>query len=198
MQNTNCTGVAPTDRSSAKAGNGPVRAVDRRNPLRRGNRIRRGPEFKANWGDQIEVFEHALAICRAAGGRVMSLHSRRAAKPVLDTLESFPDAGTPILHWFSGTSRELDRAIDLGCWFSVGPAMLRGEKGRQLVARMPRARVLTESDGPFAQIDGRSVWPWEASNVLGDLATLWGEQDDCTAKDQILENLRRIGRIADA
>ncbi|GHD00725.1 hypothetical protein GCM10019060_34630 [Novosphingobium pokkalii] len=157
-----------------------------------------GPEFKANWGDQIEVFEHALAICRAAGGRVMSLHSRRAAKPVLDTLESFPDAGTPILHWFSGTSRELDRAIDLGCWFSVGPAMLRGEKGRQLVARMPRARVLTESDGPFAQIDGRSVWPWEASNVLGDLATLWGEQDDCTAKDQILENLRRIGRIADA
>src|SRR3546814_10842246 len=69
-------------------------------------------------------------MCRAAGGRVISLHSRRAAGEVLDAIESIRDAGTPILHWFSGTGRQLDRAIDLGCWFSVGPAMLRTEKGR--------------------------------------------------------------------
>src|SRR3546814_2903790 len=100
-----------------------------------------GPEFRAHWRDQTDVFERALAICRAAGGRVISLHSRRAAGEVLDAIESIRDAGTPILHWFSGTGRQLDRAIDLGCWFSVGPAMLRTEKGRQLAARMPRDRL---------------------------------------------------------
>jgi len=155
-----------------------------------------GPEFKSHWGDQMEVFERALAICQAAGGRIMSIHSRRAARQVLDALESASDAGTPILHWFSGTSRELDRAVNLGCWFSVGPAMLRGEKGRQLVARMPKDRILTESDGPFAQIDGRAAWPWEAGNVTVDLMTLWDEKDIPTVKNQLFENLKTIGRIA--
>src|SRR3546814_9510177 len=41
-----------------------------------------GPEFRAHWRDQTDVFERALAICRAAGGRVISLHSRRAAGEV--------------------------------------------------------------------------------------------------------------------
>lgn len=155
-----------------------------------------GPEFKAHWGDQMEVFERALEICQAAGGRIMSIHSRRAARQVLDALEFASDAGTPILHWFSGTSRELDRAVNLGCWFSVGPAMLRGEKGRQLVARMPKDRILPESDGPFAQIDGRAAWPWEAGNVIGDLVKLWDGHDIPAVKNQLLKNLKTIGRIA--
>ncbi len=152
-----------------------------------------GPEFKAHWRDQIQVFERALAICRDAGGRVMSLHSRRATRQVLDAIEAVCGAGTPILHWFSGTSRELDRAIDLGCWFSVGPAMLRSERGRKLAARMPRDRLLTESDGPFAQIEGRSAWPWEAGNAVSELAVLWGGLNDYAVKTQLFANLKAIG-----
>lgn len=155
------------------------------------------PEFKRYWDDQIEVFKSILDLCCEAGGRVMSIHSRRAAKPVLDMLESRPAAGTPILHWFSGSVRELARAVDLGCWFSIGPAMLRGEKGRELAAKMPRERVLTESDGPFAQIAGRSMWPWEAGEVIGDLGKIWG----CPPADverQLLANLSVLGRAAGA
>jgi TatD DNase family protein len=154
-----------------------------------------GPEYKAHWQDQLTVFERALAICRAAGGRVISLHSRRAGTQVLDAIEEHRGAGTPILHWFSGTARELDRAIDLGCWFSVGPAMLRGEKGRLLAGRMPRDRILTESDGPFAQVDGRAVWPWEASRATSGLASLW-DQDERQVERQLLANLAQIGGLA--
>jgi len=89
-------------------------------------------QFRRHWDSQIAVFEHVLLKCREAGGRIMSLHSRRASGPVLDYIEKFPAAGTPILHWSSGSFRELDRAIKLGCWFSVGPAMLASEKGRAL------------------------------------------------------------------
>ena len=109
-----------------------------------------GPEYQRYWNDQAMVFDHVLTGCRDAGGRVMSIHSRRASKAVIDRLEGCPEAGTPVLHWFSGSLRDLDRAVDLGSWFSVGPAMLRTEKGRALAARMPRERMLTESDGPFA------------------------------------------------
>jgi TatD DNase family protein len=156
-----------------------------------------GPEYKAHWSIQLTVFERALAICRAAGGRVISLHSRRAGTQVLDAIEEHRGAGTPILHWFSGTARELDRAIDLGCWFSVGPAMLRGEKGRLLATRMPKDRILTESDGPFAQVDGRAVWPWEASHAISSLASLW-DQDERQVEQQLLVNLAQIGRLAGA
>lgn len=149
------------------------------------------PEFKAHWADQMLVFGRALDLCQAAGGRTLSIHSRRAATPVLDALEARPGVGTPILHWFSGSNRELARAIEIGCWFSVGPAMLRGEKGRELVRRMPKNRILTESDGPFAQVAGRAAWPWEAAYATSDLEKLW-EQSSTEVEGQLLDNLRNI------
>jgi TatD DNase family protein len=106
------------------------------------------PEMRRFWTDQKYVFDHILAACQAAGGKIMTIHSRRAVTEVLNSLEAHPGAGTPILHWYSGGSRELARAVDLGCWFSIGPAMLNGEKGRKLATLMPRDRVLTETLSP--------------------------------------------------
>ena len=69
--------------------------------------------------------------------------------------------------------------------------MLRGDKGRQLVLRMPRDRVLTESDGPFAQIDGRSAWPWDVAKAVESLAELWSEPIDAVDR-QLDANLKRL------
>ena len=132
-----------------------------------------GPEYKQHWQAQLAVFDHILGACKAAGGRILSIHSRRATSAVLDRLEAFQGAGTPILHWFSGSPRELERAVALGCWFSVGPAMLAAEKARGLARAMPKERVLTETDGPFAQLDGESAKPWDAARATAGLADLW-------------------------
>lgn len=149
------------------------------------------PETRSFWADQKYVFDHILAACRAAGGKIMSIHSRRAITQVLDSLESHPGAGTPILHWYSGGSRELARAVDLGCWFSIGPAMLNGEKGRKLAARMPRDRVLTETDGPFAMVNGRTAFPWDVDLALGTLGDLWGI-DKNSVQMAINDNMKRL------
>jgi TatD DNase family protein len=122
---------------------------------------------------------------------VMSIHSRGAESEVLDVLEKHPRAGVAVLHWFSGTQGELQRAIELGAWFSVGPAMLRGLKGRELAARMPSGRVLPETDGPFAQDSGRPLMPWEAWNVCPSLAAAWGRSTD-EVQERMLSNLRRL------
>jgi TatD DNase family protein len=150
-----------------------------------------GPEFRPHWQTQLKAFEHILTRCSEAGGRIMSLHSRRASRAVLDSLESFPMAGTPVLHWFSGSPRDLDRAIRLGCWFSVGPAMLASENGQALAARMPRERVLTESDGPFAQINGETVMPWHVERSISDLARLWS-LSPTEGEDLLESNLRSL------
>lgn len=95
------------------------------------------PEFRSHWDAQVEVFEHVLSSCQAVGGRILSVHSRRASSDVLERLQEHSGFGIAILHWFSGSYQELESAIRLGCWFSVGPAMLRGERGRMLASRMP-------------------------------------------------------------
>jgi len=134
-----------------------------------------GKEFQDQWPDQQDVFARILRLCDVAGGRILTIHSRHATTAVLDALAANPGAGTPILHWFSGTRRELQRAVDLGCWFSVGPSMLSSKKGYELAMAMPRERLLTESDGPFAQMDGRAAWPWDVERAVLALTKIWSE-----------------------
>ena len=149
------------------------------------------PEFRRHWEIQRHVFRRVLELCTDVGGRIMTVHSRRAATPVLDDLSTYPAAGTPILHWFSGTQKELARAIEFGCWFSVGPAMLSGKKGRQLVTNMPTDRLLTESDGPFAQLDGQCAWPGDVKVAVEIIARLWSESVEAVDR-QLLSNLKRL------
>jgi TatD DNase family protein len=151
-----------------------------------------GPEYAASWADQVRVFEHILHSCSAAGGRVFSVHSRRATTPVLDSIACVEGAGRAVLHWYSGTKRELARAIDLECWFSVGPTMLRSAKGRALAAQMPRDRVLTETDGPFARTaDGGPMFPWHADDAVDMLAEIWG-LDPSNVRTMLTANLRKL------
>jgi TatD DNase family protein len=155
------------------------------------------PEFRDHWGVQLKVFAHILEACGRVGGRIMSIHSRRASKAVIEQLAEHKGAGTPILHWFSGTLRELQRAIDLGCWFSVGPAMLRSERGRELAAHMPQDRTLTETDGPFAQIDGKSLMPWDVQQAVELLSTIWSVPVE-VVESRLRDNLRGLVTLASA
>ena len=51
--------------------------------------------------------------------------------------------------------------------------MLATEKGRALARGMPRERVLTESDGPFAQVNGTSAMPWDVALAVEELGIVW-------------------------
>jgi TatD DNase family protein len=155
------------------------------------------PDCKPYWDAQLAVFDHVLKSCAKAGGRILSIHSRRASTAVLDRLEAHPGAGPAVLHWFSGPRHDLDRAVRLGCWFSVGPAMLHGERGRSLAALMPRDRVLTESDGPFAQVDGVPLMPWQVDEAMRQLAALW-TLSPAQAEQIIHSNLRALTALIPA
>jgi TatD DNase family protein len=153
--------------------------------------------FTASFGLQQKVLEKTLTACEVHGGRVISLHSRRAAHEVLDAIEEHPRCGTPVLHWFSGSHTELKRAIQLGCWFSVGPAMLRSERGSRLAAAMPRERLLTETDGPFTRTNTGPLMPWNVKDAERELAALWG----CSARivnSTLTANLRRLVALSEA
>jgi TatD DNase family protein len=131
-----------------------------------------GFQSKIHWKIQLKVFRHILQKVSNAGGRIMSIHSRSSAGAVLSELSAnLP--GIAILHWFTGNKAELKNAIDLGCWFSVGPAMLATKKGQELVSLMPINRVLTETDGPFSKIDQQVLMPWDVTKTFEKLSLIW-------------------------
>lgn len=140
---------------------------------------------------QRRVLEEILVACAQKGGRIMSVHSRNAASDVLDVLGDSLRAGTPVLHWFSGTLKELERAVECGCWFSVGMAMLTGQKGQKLVAAMPRERILTETDGPFVRGKSGPMMPWDVPEAESALGRLWNESPEAVTSI-LLGNLRQL------
>lgn len=131
------------------------------------------PGYQASSELQADVFRTLLLSAEELGGKVLSIHSRGAAGAVLDNIEKYVRKSAPILHWFSGSRKELDRAIELGCWFSVGPTMLRSRKGKELTFAMPRHRLLTETDGPFGTKDDQPLMPWDVGLALPVIADGW-------------------------
>lgn len=134
--------------------------------------------LRSSWDAQVAVFREVLKGCKDVGGRLISLHARSASNHVADLLSLHPGHGVPIVHWYSGNRATLQRLAELGAWFSVGPAMLAGEKGRELASLMPRDRVVLESDAPFGVLRGSPLLPWSIELAIPQLSEVWGVSRD--------------------
>ena len=97
-----------------------------------------------------KICKRAAELSRNGRSRVFSMHTVRSVDAVLDILEQTgaAQACVPIIHWFSGSSDELQRAIKLGCWFSVGEMSLKTKRGREYAKVYPKDKLLTETDLP--------------------------------------------------
>lgn len=135
-----------------------------------------GPRFFKSFDLQKQVFEHVLRRCAEAGNKVISVHSVRAAKSVLDHIEAYlpPSQGKIVLHWFTGTKVEAKRAIEMGCYFSVNAAMFSNERHISMISALPLERLLTETDGPFTQTGERPSKPSDVLVVVEALGRLHG------------------------
>ncbi len=138
---------------------------------------------------QRKVFESILQKCQELGGKIVSIHSRRAVNDVIDMV-GFGFRGTAILHWFAGTEKQLVAAYRNGLYFSINPAMIFSNSGRRLIAAMHPSRVLTETDGPFIDIDGKAALPSNVEIVIKHLANLWNMSEEDVI-ERIYDNFLR-------
>lgn len=129
--------------------------------------------FKSSLPTQRQIFDAVVSRSKELGGKAISIHSRNAVREVLSILLKHPGFGTGVLHWFNGTIAEIEIANKLGCWYSMGPAAFNSAAGRSLAARLPRGRVVPESDGPFAKENGTPVKPWSMERTAQLFAPLW-------------------------
>jgi TatD DNase family protein len=138
---------------------------------------------------QIRVFKHILNRCSEAKDKILTIHSLNAADEVIDILLNYPDSGTPILHWFLGSKKNIVKSVELGAYFSVGPAMLNSKRGLKNISWMPKDRVLLETDGPFAKYNNEILYPSDVCHVINHLAVLWGMSNQAV-EIQLKDNLR--------
>jgi len=152
-----------------------------------------GPRFYQSLDLQKQVFEHVLRRCAKAGNKIISVHSIRAAKAVLDHIEAYLPSrqGKVVLHWFTGSKAEAKRAIEMGCYFSVNAAMLNNERHRSTVAAIPTDRLLTETDGPFTQTEDRPSRPADVAIVIEAIGRLHN-LPPTTVATIIRDNLRSL------
>jgi TatD DNase family protein len=133
-----------------------------------------GPRFYKSLDVQKQVFRTILERCADFGGKILTIHSVRSVPTVLDMIERHlpRNRGVAVLHWFTGTKADARRAVALGCYFSINAEMMHSGRGRALAAELPMDRLLTETDGPFTQVDGRSAEPADAPKTIDVIASV--------------------------
>ena len=138
---------------------------------------------------QRQVLTRIADWVNQSGDKVLTVHSRRAASDVVALLSGIK--ARVILHWFTGINRELEDAASRGFFFSVNGAMLRSAKSRALILRMPKERVLTETDGPLVQDGDGPATPITIRTTVASLGELWGQASE-DVQARILSNLKRL------
>lgn len=130
------------------------------------------PRYYRSLDLQREIFRHVLEESALQGNKILSVHSVRSGKVVLDLIERYlpSSRGRVILHWFSGSVSEAQRAIDLGCYFSINSSMLSNDRGNRLFTILPVERVLTETDGPFTRVNNQTTCPADVRHTVEMIA----------------------------
>lgn len=120
---------------------------------------------------QIESFKRILSSI-SGKPKIVSLHSRRAEKEVLQLLIE-NNISNAIFHWYSGSISLIDEIAKQGFYFSINPAMIKSENGKKIIERIPENLILTETDGPYITIKDNLVRPKDVELVEEFLAKKW-------------------------
>ncbi len=125
--------------------------------------------------DQRVALDLILSWCSNGTQKVLSLHSKRAVGDVLAALSpNVPKDVKIILHWFTGTTKELSKAVGMGAFFSVNEQMLRTKSGRTMAMSIPQGNLLTETDGPFVERNNKPISPVDVPRLTREIAGIWG------------------------
>ncbi len=106
--------------------------------------------------------------------KILSLHSRKAEKDVLDLLIA-NNIQNAIFHWYSGPLSLIEKIINAGYYFSINPAMIKSKSAQEIIKQIPLNKILTESDGPFIDIQMKPVEPKDMVLVCQYLSNIWNK-----------------------
>ena len=95
---------------------------------------------------QEQVFRTQLSYAEKFR-KPVSIHSRKTLTEIFEILPSY-NIPTILLHWFDGSKKQLQKAMDLDCYVSFGPVMIYSKDKQVLLSKANKDKILVETDGP--------------------------------------------------
>ncbi len=143
-----------------------------------------------DYNSQKEIFEKIISVCYEKKEKILTIHSRRSENEVISIIgDNFP--GKIILHWYSGSIKDLEIALCYGYYFSINSAMCQSKNGMNIIKNIPLDRLLLESDSPFIGVGKESVLPFDMKSIVENIALI--KNISYTELDNILkENFRNL------
>ncbi len=113
-------------------------------------------QYAETYSRQVEIFNTIVDCIAEQGNKIVTIHSRNAAKQTIEILSRIPKEKKCkiILHWYSSEIKHIKTAIDAGFYFSINNKMVATKKGNELITAIPLNRILTETDAPFTYMQG--------------------------------------------
>ena len=107
------------------------------------------PTYVNNLDDikkQNHVFETLLSYAEKFH-KPVSIHSRKSLDDVFEIMTSY-DTKHALLHWFDGSKKQLQKAMDMGFFVSYGPVLIYANDKQTLLSKTDESKILVETDGP--------------------------------------------------
>ena len=95
---------------------------------------------------QIHVFESLLSTAEKFH-KPVSIHSRKSLDDIFEIMTSY-DTKHALLHWFDGSKKQLQKAMDMDFFVSFGPVMIYANDKQTLLSKTDESKILVETDGP--------------------------------------------------
>lgn len=132
-----------------------------------------GLDYKAlDWDCQIKSFSIITDILSVQKNKIISIHSRGADSYIFEYLKLLSKNNVIIMHWFSGSNNLLMKCIDLGCYFSINPAMCKTKSGEGRIRLIPLSKMVFESDFPFSRVNNVKIQPSNLFRVINNVSEI--------------------------
>ncbi len=95
---------------------------------------------------QIYFFETLLSLAEKYQ-KPISIHSRMSLDEIFSIMTSY-DTKHVLLHWFDGSKKQLQKAMDMDFFVSYGPVMVYANDKQMLLSKTYETKILVETDGP--------------------------------------------------
>jgi len=95
---------------------------------------------------QLRVFETLLSVAEKFQ-KPISIHSRKSLNEIFSIMTSYKTKHA-LLHWFDGSKKQLQKAMDMDFFVSYGPVMIYSNDKQALLSETLETKILVETDGP--------------------------------------------------
>ncbi|HLC86386.1 MAG TPA: TatD family hydrolase [Candidatus Nanoarchaeia archaeon] len=150
----------------------------------------KSPEGDCKLEEQIKVFKKTIALAHEIK-KPLVVHTRKAEKECIDVLEEMK-AKNVVLHCFTGNMKLVERAENLGYYFSIPSIITRLKHFQELADRVSLNNLLTETDAPYlSPVKGERSEPSFVKEIIKKISEI-KKVEETEVEKIIFSNYQKI------